>query len=266
MHMEQQLQAIGLTDLQAKTYLYLLDFPKGKKPSAIATALGITRTNCYKVLEQLGEYSLVRKADVGKTLTFFAEDPIALTVIASRARNHAVELEKRVRASMGELQKHYHGKRVPSELQVAHGKSAIINAYQAQLDSPEGIYFIKSRADIPFMSFETMNTLRTQPAKKHIKRYGITPDAPEAPNNPSVDERSGLTRTWVTPEAYTSPVEWTVSGDELAILKFADNGTAVRLRDPIIANAFRELWKLLDASLRADPTYGNLPRRAERKI
>lgn len=263
--MEQQLVNIGLGELQAKTYLFLLAHPNGSKPSQIAKHLSITRTNSYKLLDQLIELDLVRKSSDTATYTYFAEDPIALTSFVSRARNHAIELEKQIKSSMAGLQMHYQKNRTISNTTTTHGKTAIIQAYKAQYKHPE-IRFIKSRADIPFMGYETMATLRSEPKKYDIARYGITPDVPEAPSNPKIDERSGLTRTWISGSDYSSPVEWMVAGDELAIVTFTNSGSVIRIKDKIIANAFVEIWSALSKNLRANPGYASLPEKAERKI
>jgi len=263
--MQEQLEAIGLTELQAKAYLYLLSYSAGRKPTHIAEALAITRTNAYKVLDQLCEFDLARRSSTEKTYHYYAENPIALTSFVSEARNKALELEKTVKDSLGALQKHYQRTIRHSEVRTGHGKSAILQAYAAQTKNDKAIHFVRSRHDTPFMGFDIMDKVRRKAKETGQLRYGITPVGPEAPVNPEIDEKSNLTRTLVPSSSYTSPVEWSVSGDELAIISFTDAGSAIRIKDHVIAESFRELWYMLDDNIHANPNHKTLSDKAGRK-
>ena len=72
--MIEQLQAIGLSKLQATAYVYLLDFVNGRRPAQIAKDLSLTRTNAYKILDSLHEIRLVRKSDASKKLILVIDD------------------------------------------------------------------------------------------------------------------------------------------------------------------------------------------------
>lgn len=248
--MVEQLQAIGLNELQAKAYLYLLDYSAGRKPTQVAAELGVSRTNAYKILDSLDELGLVRRSETTKTLTYFAENPIALANFSAEARNHARAVEAQVKSSMLTLQKRYQKQIRHSEVQVTHGRAAILQAFGKQIRSGGEIHFIKSRADIPFMGFETMRALRKEPVKYGMRRYGITPDSLEIDHRPEADLRSGLTRTLIPQEDYQSPVEWAVSGNELAIINYTDQGSVIRIRDEAVAKSFLEIWRALDKNLR----------------
>lgn len=263
--MEEQLQTIGLSELQARAYLYLLDYTAGRKPIQVADALGITRTNTYKLLDSLVEIDLVRKSEVRKTYTYFAENPIALTTFVANARNRALLLESAVKDSLGSLQKRYRRHTRQTEVITESGKAAIVQAYHRQIQPGRPLYFIKSRADVIYMGHQTMHALRTQAVGKDIIRYGLTTDSPEAPTDLTNDAWTGLKRTWLPHDAYTSSVEWMTSGDELAIISFVDNGRVVRIKDVVIADAFRELWHIIDTNVRANPSYASLPTHAARR-
>ena len=247
--MIEQLQAIGLSKLQATAYVYLLDFVYGRKPAQIAEDLSLTRTNAYKILDSLHEIRLVRKSDASKKLTYYAEDPIVLTNFVADARNRARELENQVKESLSTLQKKYEKHSKSTDLRTSHGKIAIINAFKKQLRRDGEIFFIKSRADIPFMGHQTMRALREEPMKYGMRRHGITPDSKEINRDPAADARTALTRTLLPEHEYTSPVEWTVSGDELAIIVYADDGHTIRICNPMVADSFRQVWKSLNRRL-----------------
>jgi len=259
------LKQIGLSDHQIKAYLYLLKHGPTPPPQ-VAKQLKLTRTNAYKVLGQLIEMGLVSRLELNNKLHYRAEDPIALASIAAEERNRVIALEKNVKEALKQMRHQYQQSSGTVEVQKYQGEVAIKALYEHQAKLGQPIYFVKSRADIPVLGFELMDYIRKLPVKLNIDRYGITPDAPEAPANPQIDKSTKLTRTWIPAEDYTAPVEWAVAGDELTIINFSDKTSAIRIKDAAIAEAFRQLWLALDKNLRTQAAYKRLPRQAKRKI
>lgn len=261
----QILKQVGLTDLQITAYEHLLDNGP-TPPPALARKLKLTRTNAYKVLDQLVEIGLISRTEINKKYVYKAEDPIALASIVAEERNRVLELENNVKESVRALRQTYQKTAASSEVQTYAGNSAVKSLYEHQAKLAEPIYFVKTRSDIPFMGYETMDYLRHLPAKLGTKRYGIIPDAPEAARNPEVNRPTNLERTWIDDTAYTAPVEWTVSGDELMIISFSDNTSGIRIKNPVVANAFRQLWHVIDDGLKISPDYKKRPFKAKRKV
>jgi predicted transcriptional regulator len=263
--MEDLLMNAGLNEAQASTYLFLLKQGEAAPP-AIAKNLNLTRSNAYKVLDSLVDLGLVRKMEVNKKFVFRAEDPITLSSIVATERNRVIALEQSVREAMHELRASYEKSSADNDIRSFRGNQAVKSLYIHQAKQGEPIYFIKSRADIPTMGYETMDAIRQLPAKQGTERFGITPDVPEASANPAIDRPGKLSRTWIHADDYTAPVEWTVSGDELLIIEFGKEASAVRIKNMVIARAFKELWHLLDRSIHDSPEYKKLPKQAGRKI
>jgi predicted transcriptional regulator len=262
---DELLKEIGLSELQAQTYLYLLEHGPTSPPS-ITTALKITRTNAYKVLDQLHDLRLVNRTEVKKKFVYNAEDPIALASLVAEERNRVLALEKNTKEALKKLRLAYQKQSTGSEVQTYQGAVALKALYEHQITLKQPIYFVKTRADIPFMGYETMDRVRTLPVKFGTQRYGIIPDAPEAAVNNEINSKSNLERTWMFPESYTAPVEWTVSGDELMMIVFNENGTGIRIKNSVIAESFRQLWKMLDKNLKANPDYQKHPLYAKREV
>lgn len=263
--MEDLLQQAGLNEMQAKTYLYLLNHGESSPPQ-VAQALGLTRSNAYKVLEKLLEIPLVQRSEVQGKFVYRAEDPVALSAVVAAERNRLLELEKGVKEAMHSLRLAYEKSTAAKDIRTYYGNEAVAALYKAQAEQRRDIYFIKSRADVPVMSYAVMDKVRRLPATFGSQRYGITQDSTEAVSNSAIDHQSNLTRTWINADDYTSPVEWTASGDELLIISFENEASAIRINNPLVARAFRELWQLLDGALRRDPAYKKLPRHAKRKV
>jgi hypothetical protein len=116
------------------------------------------------------------------------------------------------------------------------------------------------------MGFEFMDEVRHLVTRHGTERHAITTDSVESPANPEIDQRTNLTRTWVDENDYTAPVEWSVSGDEVTIFVFEKDGSAVRITSPAIAESLRQIYGMLDKSLRANPDYSDMPKKAGRQI
>ncbi len=262
--MEELLQQAGLNEQQAKTYLYLLKQGESSPP-AVAKALNLTRSNAYKVLEKLLEIPLVQRSEVQGKFVYRAEDPIALTGIVTAERNRLIALEKGVKNAIHELRQSYERSTATADIRTVRSKAAVAGMYKSQAELKQPVYFVRSRADVPVMGYELMDKVRHLPAQYGSERFGITQDTPEAPSNPAIDRGTNLTRTWIHADGYTAPVEWSISGDELLIISFEAEASAIRIKNPVVARAFKELWHLLDSALRRDPGYKKLPRQAARK-
>ena len=263
--MEDLLQQAGLTDVQAKAYLYLLSNGESAPPT-VATALSLTRSNAYKILDKLVTLGLLGRSEVNNKFIYRALDPIALSGIVASERNRLIALENGVKNAISELRRTYETTADKSDVRTYLGKESVKALYIEQARIGQPIRFVKTRADIPVMGYETMDKIRQLPAKVGTERYGITQDREEASANPAIDRKTNLTRTWIESDDYTAPVEWSVSGDELLIISFEQDASAVRIKNQVVANAFKELWQLLDRSIRKDPYYKRLPQQAKRKI
>jgi sugar-specific transcriptional regulator TrmB len=262
--MENILIDAGLTKFQAQAYLYLLE-NGAVAPSALTAKLSITRTNTYKVLDSLEKVGLAKRKTLAKKILYYPENPVALSSLIAEKRNNLISLEQNVDKAMRGLQDKYRVQKTDIEAEVVIGKESLVSSYMKQSEQRQPIYFIKSQADIPFMGYEIMDKVRKTQGKLSGNRYGITPDGIEAPKNKAIDKTTNLTRTWVNASDYTSPVEWSVSGNSLIIQVFNDQGKSIVIQSDLIAESFRQLWQITDTSLKSSPNYKNYPIKANRQ-
>jgi hypothetical protein len=254
-----QLTAIGLQPLQAKAYAALLDTGSLTPPRA-ATLLGITRTNAYKLLDKLVELGLANKCEVGKKFAYFPGNPMALTSLIASERYELNAREQAIGVAMNGLLSQYYQYTDRPDVQLAIGKDAVVEAYNSQLALRQEVYFIRSRADVPVLGFDTMHSIRKTPFRNGIERFGIVPDLQHGKPAPAKGGPEKWHKTWVREEDYTAPVEWSLSGSTLLIVVFGDEPHAITITDPLVCTAFLQLFKLLDTCLRALPGYADLPR------
>jgi predicted transcriptional regulator len=262
--MEQALISAGLTPQQARAYLYIIDnFPSS--PATIAAYLRLSRTNAYKLADKLVEMGLVNKEIINKKVAYIPNDPVALSGLVAEARNKMVALEKATKEAMRIIQSRKSAKD-PTEAKVYQGRLALIELYKEQADRGAEVRSIHTRADIPIMGFTTMNQIRHLWSGKKGQRYGFTPDAPGAVNNPALDTHTNLHRTWLPRDSYTAPVEWSTCEDGLILYIYASEPYAIKISDKHVADAFRQLWQIMDYTMRQSRNYKDLPRYADRVI
>lgn len=223
MFMQDVLTTAGLTDTQAAVYIFLLENGESSPP-AIARKLSLTRTNAYKILDNLIELGLVRKTEINKKFVYMAEDPIALTAIVTAERNRVISMENSVRDAMHQLRASYEKMQKDYDVRVFRGNAAISALYLSQAKQGEPIYAIKSPADAATLGTEAASHIRQLPHKSGAKIHEI--------------DSTDL-------DSYTSPVEWSVSGEELLLIDFQQEAAAIRIKNPAIAKAFIEMWRIL---------------------
>lgn len=254
-----QLVATGLNEQQATAYAMLLEHGELAPPIA-AKQLKLTRSNAYKVLDKLTEIGLAKKYEKAKKISYSPANPMALSNLVAEQRNLAAKQEEAVNAVLSNLLAKYHAHTEQPSVNVVSGRENVANAYRAQIQQLQPIYFIRSRADITSMGFDTMNEIRITPGRNGVKRYGITPDGGTGTTSTNGYKRSNMERTWARQEDYDSPVEWSVSGSSLLIVLFGAEPHAITITNPVVADAFRQMWCLLNNCLQAMPYYKKLPR------
>lgn len=254
--------ATGLNPTQAEAYVLLIKNGSTAPPN-LAKELNTTRSNAYKVLDQLCDLKLAKRQELKKKLIYYPDNPLGLTNLVAQQRNLATTQEEAVKKIMGDLLTSYHKNKEQPDIRVVTGRQAVIDAYFDQINQLKPIYFIRSSADIATMSFDTMHAIRSEPARHSVKRYGITPDK-GATASTDADNRTNLTRTWIRQEDYDFPVEWSVSGSTLLIVLFGTEPHAITITNPSIASAFKQLFSILSKLLQNTNNYQNLPRKTPR--
>lgn len=256
------LVATGLNPTQAEVYVHLIKHGS-TLPTHIAKKLKLTRSNAYKVLNQLCDLKLANRQEIKKKLIYYPDNPLGLTNLVAQQRNLATVQEEAVKKVMGDLLASYHKNKEQPDVRVVTGRQAVIDAYFAQIKQLKPIYFIRSPADIATMSFDAMHTIRSEPARFGIDRHGITPDK-GATSSANADKRTNLNRTWIAQEDYDFPVEWSVSGSTLLIVLFGAEPHAITITNPSVADAFKQLFMLLSNLLKTIDGYKNLPRKTKK--
>jgi hypothetical protein len=253
-----KLMTAGLSRSQAEAYALLIEKGDIAPPNA-ALILGITRTNAYKLFDKLVELGLAKKSDTKKS-HYSLSNPLALASLVSGYRAEATAREEAVNTIMNSLLANYYKHTEQPVIEVVSGKHAVADAFRKQTAFNENIYFIRSLADIPLMGFDTMHEIRVAPSHHGLQRFGMMPDGNKGPVNYASHRRSNLEITWFRQEDYDAPVEWSVTASSLMIVLYGSEPHAITIANPFVAQAFLQVWHLLDSCLKAMPYYSSLPR------
>ena len=239
---------------------------KSLRPSQLVKLIGESRSNCYALLDRLVTLGLATKTDENKKFTYYPASPTALKILLSKqieeAEGHLKELDRRLPQMLSE----YHTGGEQPKVTHHKGKKELSDMYTSQMEqNGREVYFVRSKADIPYFGLETMETIRTLAPKYKKRRFGITPILINRPLDPRKDAAAGgLKRAWIKDEEYTAPVEWAVSGDELQAIVLKDEGYGVSIDHPEIAESFRQIIQMLYNYIRRNPDYKELSKVAQR--
>jgi predicted transcriptional regulator len=260
-----QLVRLGLTESLAAAYLTLLQ--NGQlRPPELAVLNNETRTNAYSLLDKLVDLKLARKVTSKKKTIYEAENPVALAKLIERQREEMAERERLARDSLPELMNLYQLTSEKPGVRFYQGHKGIQEIYKEQIREGKPINYVRSRAEIDFLGFRFTHNLRVLAPEAGITRHVFSPDSPEVPVNwPETDKKYLLTRTWLQPEDYTAPVEWSVFGNKVAAISFGKEAIGMIIDSPQIAESLRQLFALLDEGLKRREDYASLPQRAALK-
>lgn len=235
---------IGLTDSQAKAYLFLIQYG-ATAPPIIAERIGENRSNAYKVLDRLVALGLATKGTQGKKITYAAANPANLETLARKHRNKALDQEKKVKDAMPTLLNFFYTYSEQPGVRFFQGRDGIKEIFQDMLRTKQDIYLIRSPADVAFYDEEFFEWFKKKRAQLGIITHALTPDVPSATHNPAIDTANLFNRTWLPAEAYDGAAEWNVYGSKLAIISYGEEAIGMIIESPFIAQSFRQLFGIM---------------------
>ncbi len=261
----EDLSAAGLNPTEAKCYRALLR-QKQWLPSELAKTVGETRTNMYKVLDNLCAVGLAEKLEDSKKLRYRAAHPSRLIELAQEARTKQQYAEKALELQTQELLEEYVKLHEQAGVSYYQGESEIGRIFQEIANAKEEVVFIHTHAGTDFYGFTAMHNLRMMAPNTGVSRRALTPDSPLATSDyAEKDPLVLLQRTWLKTDDYTAPVEWGSFDDKLYIVSYGKEALGMIIESAQIATAFKQLFKLLERGQRLLPDYGALPCLAAKK-
>lgn len=259
------LHAAGLTATEANCYQALLTHTS-IKPSELAEIVHETRTNCYKILDKLVGYKLAERVTTEKVLHYRAANPTQLLQLARKRRAEQEQAEQELEVHVKSLLRSYSTTHEQPGIRYFEGEKEITEIYADQVKSGQPICFMHTIAGIDFYGYQRMHDLRMMAVNAKIPRWAITPDTKLAhANYRETDKKFLLHRTWLKEIDYTAPVEWGTYGNKMYIISFGKEAMGLTIESNEIANAFRQVFALIERGQRLLPDYASLPKLAQKE-
>jgi sugar-specific transcriptional regulator TrmB len=256
------LTAAGLTAKESKCYAALLE-RKAWKPAELARYVRETRTNCYKILDNLVTYELAERFDKDKKLHYRATNPSRLLELAREQRAAHEASEKTLETESRQLVQKFYKTHEQPGIRYFQGESEIRGIFEEVAASKEEVVYVNTKSGIDFYGFPTMHNLRMLAPNNSVKRRALTADVAAAPKDyRTKDPLVLLKRTWLKESDYTTPVEWGAFDNKLYIISYGQEALGLLIESQQIADSFKQLFKLLERGQKLLPDYTKLPRNA----
>lgn len=253
------LSAAGLTDTDATVYEILLKTPDAK-PSDLMKLANESRTNMYKILDRLVVLGLATKFDKNKKLHYKAANPARLLQLAREQREESEKAERELVVVTESLTHEYIKTHEQPGIRYYQGTDEIATIFDTIAHAKSEVLFVHTDKGIDFYGFETMHKLRMKAVKAGVNRRALTPDVPRATiDYKTTDPLVLLKRTWLAAGEYTSPVEWGVYDDKIYIISYGKEALGLTIESKQIADAFKELFVIIESNQKLRSDYNNLP-------
>lgn len=242
------LKKAGLSETQSAVYDCLLR-NGAMSPTEIAEKTDQSRENCYAITKRLVELGLIKQTD-NKKLKYQILNPSALEALAEKRRKVMTKNENFVKDNISSLLDIFYANNEMPGARTLEGIEGIKEVYRDNLRVKKDIYFLRTKADeiLGHDSIESfMHEYRDQRPLLGIHTYGLTPVDKHAIKNAKSgrDKAINFHRTWMPEEDYTAPVELQAYGDKVALISFGETQMATIITSPTIAEAMRQIVKLL---------------------
>jgi sugar-specific transcriptional regulator TrmB len=259
------LSVAGLSANEATIYKKMLN-KKEWLPSDLAKETGESRTNIYKILDNLNELKLVEKYKKNNKLHYRPVNPTMLLELARKKRMQDQDKERQLEATAQSLYDQYIRNNYQPGIRYFQGQEEISSIYKKMSLTKTNISFIHSSASVDFFSFEILHKLRMMAVKNKVPRSAITSDGPRAPKDyKEADPLVYLERTWLAQNEYTAPVEIGVYDSTVYIISFGTEAMGLTIESPQISEAFRQILNLLSIKQKQSKGYDKLPKVARGK-
>lgn len=239
------LYTAGLSATEAKMYKTLLS-KKEWRPAEIAKSVSESRTNSYKILDDLTEMGLATRYDKAKKLHYRAAHPSRLMELARAKRTKQEESEIAFERNLKEMMSEYTMVHEQANVRYFNGKEGLTKMYNDMLGSGQNIYVLRSPQDDRFMGKEFYNSFTTKRADKGIKTCLITSNPISIPHAVMANSGKHTVQSLLRTDEYTAPVEWSVYADKLSVISFGDEALGMIIESKQIADSFKQIFSILN--------------------
>ncbi|MCR5832832.1 MAG: hypothetical protein K6G36_02790 [Candidatus Saccharibacteria bacterium] len=230
----------GLTEVQAKIYLYLIEHGQST-PTEIAKGIGENRTTIYPAAEKLEALEIISQKDRGKIAAYVPNHPAVLEGLAEKRLRKVARQAKNLESNLPSLINYFNERQNTPGATTFYGQEGVKMIWDKVIATKKPFYFVRSRYDV-IANKEMLQEFKHARVEAGIKSEDIT--ASEFTDNKSKEmlEKYLLTRTLLPPNEYDSPIEIDIFGDNVAFINFSKDGMSTIIESPEIADAMRQMF------------------------
>ena len=230
----------GLSELQAKIYLYLILHGQ-KTASEVATGIEENRTTVYSALEKLEKLGIINQKDKGKIAAYVPAHPSVLESIAEKRLRNVARQAKNLEANLPSLINYYNEHQNEPGVKTFYGTEGVQMIWDKVIATKKPYYFVRSKYD-EVADRKGLEEFKKDRVGAGIEAEDITPSEFTNNTNEEMYEKFLLTRTLLPPDEYDSPVEIDIFGDNVAFINYSKNGMSTLIESPEIADAMRQMF------------------------
>ena len=246
------LKQLGLTDDQSQIYLLLLQ-QSGLEARKISLKTGISRTLCYKILDDMIELGVIyREDEIGKVARFFASSPSKLNELIVKQKEKVNILEASFSAISGALNSEWNRTWGRPSIGIYEGIDGIQKIYDGILESgSKEIFIISSPLNVDDDVKEIIKNQIAKQARKGIRTKAITPLRKEIIDKirENEDLDNLVQRKRVPKEELMIPAQIIICGNTISITNFKDNINNFVINSPKAAESLKLVFELLWSKL-----------------
>lgn len=229
----------GLSEVQAKIYLYLVKYGQST-PTEVAKGISENRTTVYSALERLVKLGIVTQKDRGKISAYTPNHPSVLESIVEKRLRSVARQSRNLESNLPSLINYYNEHQYQPGVTTFYGQEGIELIRKKVLNTKQTVYFIRSPYDEK-ADKDSLEKFKKARVAAGISSENITPS--EYTNYSDEEARKwGLTRTFLPPDEYHSPVQIEIFGDNVAFMNYNREGMSTLIESPEIAEAMRQFF------------------------
>lgn len=237
---ENELQQLGLSDKEAKTYMAALELGSAAAQE-IAKRAGLKRPTAYFAIEKLTELGLMSSFEKGKKRYFSAESPERLMALVGSQRRKAVVLEEELQRILPELNNLFRISGEKPRVRFFEGKEGIKAIQEDILKSKvrelEEIYPLDDFLKL-FSAAERKPYILKRKRKKIKARAIYTSKTKNVPASPNAELR------FVPYNKFPFSADIVIYGNKVAIATYKGKLMSVIIESREIAETLRLVFNL----------------------
>jgi sugar-specific transcriptional regulator TrmB len=252
-NLTETLQDLGLSELEIKVFLFLLQYQGSQRVSTIARQTRINRTTLYGLLHSLAERGLVTSVEDHGVLTYSSIEPSSLVEHIERLREKLSRHAKKMTSTVSYIEK-VRAQTIGSfpAIQFFDGKEGIKQAYEDTIKnnpSKEVVGFVGTQAVYEAMDLEWVRSYLERRTKAGLKWRSIATNSPQSFSLRERDPKESR-KTKILPPGYEFEIEFVTYENKVLIASFSQvHPLALVIEDEQIARTVRELFRYIDNTI-----------------